>query len=182
MVKTKELFFKMEKRGKNGESLLHMCLLCNTTAHDLIAKRIITFFPQVVNEICLSDETYGQTALHLAVEAENVKMLIFLINNGANLHMRCLGNFFSPRDQYFKRKHVFNSEIPIVPLETDYMGDTYFGEYPLSFAACLIEESCVRILLSNKANPDMQDSNGNTVVHMMVLEDNLVINIPSIYN
>ncbi len=73
----------------------------------------------------------------------------------------------------FKWRNVW-SDSPLVSVETDYLGDSYFGEYPLSFAAVLLEESSLRVLLSNKANPDLQDSNGNTVIHMLVLENNLV--------
>lgn len=43
----------------------------------------------------------------------------------------------------------------------------------MSTAAVLNDRASVRILLTNKANPDMQDSNGNTVLHMMVIYDNL---------
>ena len=50
----------------------------------------------------------------------------------------------------------------------------YFGEYPLSFAACLGQEECVRLLIAKGANPNLQDSNGNTVMHMMVIHDKKV--------
>lgn len=54
-----------------------------------------------------------------------------------------------------------------------FLGLAYYGEYPLSTAAVLNDRASVRILLTNKANPDMQDMNGNTVVHMMVIYDNI---------
>lgn len=50
----------------------------------------------------------------------------------------------------------------------------YFGEYPLSFAACLGQEECVRLLVAKGANPNYQDSNGNTVMHMLVIHDRKV--------
>jgi ankyrin repeat protein len=50
----------------------------------------------------------------------------------------------------------------------------YFGEYPLSFAACLGQEECVRLLLAKGANPNLQDTNGNTVMHMLVIHDKKV--------
>lgn len=49
-----------------------------------------------------------------------------------------------------------------------------FGEYPLSFAACLGQEECVRLLLAKGANPNLQDTNGNTVMHMLVIHDKKV--------
>lgn len=50
----------------------------------------------------------------------------------------------------------------------------YWGEYPLSFAACLGQEECYRLMLARGANPDNQDSNGNTVLHMLVIYEKLV--------
>lgn len=50
----------------------------------------------------------------------------------------------------------------------------YFGEYPLAFAACTNQEDCYRILRAKKADPNAQDTNGNTVLHMTVIHENLV--------
>lgn len=51
----------------------------------------------------------------------------------------------------------------------------YWGEYPLSFAACLGQEECYRLMLARGANPDNQDTNGNTVLHMLVIHNKLVM-------
>lgn len=50
----------------------------------------------------------------------------------------------------------------------------YWGEYPLSFAACLGQEECYRLMLARGADPDKQDTNGNTVLHMLVIYEKLV--------
>lgn len=47
----------------------------------------------------------------------------------------------------------------------------YWGEYPLAFAACLGQEECYRLVLAKGADPNGQDSNGNTVLHMLVIYD-----------
>ena len=44
-----------------------------------------------------------------------------------------------------------------------------WGEYPLGFAACLGQEECVRLLLAKGADPNAVDSNGNTVLHMIIV-------------
>nr|ACI49250.1 hypothetical protein Csp3_JD06.016 [Caenorhabditis angaria] len=49
----------------------------------------------------------------------------------------------------------------------------YFGEYPLSFAACLNQPDSFRLLLAFKANANAQDTNGNTVLHMCVIHENM---------
>lgn len=101
-------------------------------------------------------------------------MVKFLLVNGADVHQRCCGKFFLPADQKAKRKITLDSEFPILSRETNYEGISYFGEYPLSFAAVLNQEECVRLLLAKNADPNKQDSNGNTVLHMLTLYDNLV--------
>lgn len=50
----------------------------------------------------------------------------------------------------------------------------YWGEYPLAFAACLGQEECYRLMLARGANPNNQDTNGNTVLHMLVIYEKLV--------
>lgn len=50
----------------------------------------------------------------------------------------------------------------------------YWGEYPLSFAACLGQEECYRLILARGADPNGQDTNGNTVLHMLVIYEKLV--------
>lgn len=50
----------------------------------------------------------------------------------------------------------------------------YWGEYPLSFAACLGQEECYRLMLARGANPNNQDTNGNTVLHMLAIYSKLV--------
>lgn len=51
----------------------------------------------------------------------------------------------------------------------------YWGEYPLAFAACLGQEECYRLVLAKGADPNGQDTNGNTVLHMLVIYDKPVI-------
>lgn len=47
----------------------------------------------------------------------------------------------------------------------------YWGEYPLSFAACTNQVDCFRLLRAMKADPNMPDTNGNTVLHLTVIHD-----------
>ena len=101
-------------------------------------------------------------------------MVKYLIRLGANLHQRCTGRFFMPDDQKNKME-AQSSEYPNIPVKTNYVGLSYFGEYPLTFAAILNQEECVRILIANGADPNMQDSNGNTVLHLLIINNNPVI-------
>ena len=51
---------------------------------------------------------------------------------------------------------------------------TYWGETPLTFAACLDLDHVFRSLWVKGADINAQDTNGNTVLHMMVLHDKKV--------
>lgn len=44
----------------------------------------------------------------------------------------------------------------------------------MSFAACLGQEECYRLILARGADPDKQDTNGNTVLHMLVIYEKIV--------
>lgn len=111
----------------------------------------------------------------MAIINEDPFMLKLLLSYGADVHQRCSGKFFIPDDQKENRQEYLTNEFPLLPVETDFNGYSYFGEYPLSFAAILDQEACVRILIANGADPDRQDSNGNTVLHMLVINNNFVI-------
>lgn len=172
-VETKFVCFDLKQRGAVGETLIHLCMLNGTDLHNELAKRLLKHFPNMINDIYLSDEYYGENALHIAIVNENPVMVKFLLMQGADVNQRCCGKFFCPDDQKNGRQDLPDSEYPILPINTNYMGYSYFGEFPLSFAAILNQEECIRLLIAKKADPNKQDSNGNTVMHMLVINDNL---------
>jgi len=75
-----------------------------------------------------------------------------------------LGTFFLPADQ--QHDHPAS--------ESNYEGLAYLGEYPLSWAACMANETIYNLLLDRGADPDSQDSFGNTVLHMAVVTNQMV--------
>ena len=56
---------------------------------------------------------------------------------------------------------------------SNFDGHCYWGEYPLSFAASLGLADCYRLLLASGADPNRQDSNGNSTLHMCVIANRL---------
>ncbi|XP_019347478.1 transient receptor potential cation channel subfamily V member 1 [Alligator mississippiensis] len=92
----------------------------------------------------------GQTALHIAIERRNMYLVKLLVRSGADVHARAHGEFF----RKIKGKPGF-----------------YFGELPLSLAACTNQLCIVKFLLENSyqpANIVAEDSMGNTVLHALV--------------
>lgn len=62
-----------------------------------------------------------------------------------------------------------NSDLTL----TYFLGYAYYGEYPLAFAACFGHESIYDYLLKHGADPNLQDTYGNTVLHMVVINNQL---------
>ncbi|CAD5125665.1 DgyrCDS13866 [Dimorphilus gyrociliatus] len=168
---TKEICWKLDKLGAVGETILHTCLLSSTASHADLAKRLLKHFPKLIKDMYLSDEYYGENVLHMAIVNEDPAMVKFLLDHEADIHQRCCGNFFLPEDQKVYKTHSWLHEWYDLPTDTNYYGYTYWGEYPIGFAACLGQEECVRLLVANGADPNLVDSNGNTVLHLLVIHD-----------
>lgn len=164
---------KYQERGAVGETILHLCLLNATSLHADLAKRLLRFYPKLINDIYMCDEYYGENVLHIAIVNEDPAMVKFLLDAGSEIHERCCGTFMSPEDQKGTRYDIIEQEPVCVNPITNYEGYVYWGEYPLSFAACLCQEECYRLVLAKHSDPNNQDINGNTVLHMLVIHEKL---------
>ncbi|XP_052576311.1 transient receptor potential cation channel subfamily V member 6 isoform X2 [Peromyscus californicus insignis] len=91
-----------------------------------------------------------KTPLHIAVMNQNVNLVCALLARGASVSARATGSAFhrSPHNLI------------------------YYGEHPLSFAACVGSEEIVRLLIEHGADIRAQDSLGNTVLHILILQPN----------
>ncbi|XP_019646231.1 PREDICTED: transient receptor potential cation channel subfamily V member 5-like [Branchiostoma belcheri] len=173
----RDVCWDLEKRGSVGETILHLCFLNGTQVHNELAKRLVDAFPKLVNDIYVSEEYYGEAPLHMAIVSEDQDMVKYFVDHGASVTERCCGNFFCPEDQKGTREDSLEHEWVKVSMETNYEGYTYWGEYPLSFAACLEQKEMFNLLRKAGANPNLADNNGNTVLHHMVIQ-----NKPKMYN
>ncbi|XP_062072437.1 transient receptor potential cation channel subfamily V member 2 isoform X2 [Lepus europaeus] len=104
----------------------------------------------LVNAQCTDEYYRGHSALHIAIEKRSLQCVKLLVENGANVHAKACGHFFQKnQDTCF-----------------------YFGELPLSLAACTKQWDVVSYLLENPHQPaslQAQDSLGNTVLHALVM-------------
>ncbi|CAG9540766.1 unnamed protein product [Cercopithifilaria johnstoni] len=169
--KYREVTWKLEERGLMGENLVGVCLLQGTAVHNQLAMKLIKAYPKLVNDIFISEDYYGLSPLHLAIINEDPAMVLFLLRHGANINQRCYGAFFCPIDQKSSRTDSLEHEYVDLGLKTTYNGQMYFGEYPLSFAACINQSDCYRILIAKHADPNHKDTNGNTVLHLAVIHE-----------
>ncbi|XP_068945679.1 transient receptor potential cation channel subfamily V member 2 [Petaurus breviceps papuanus] len=107
----------------------------------------------LVKAVCTGEYYKGHSALHIAIEKRSLQCVKVLVENGADLHARASGRFFGKQRQGI----CF-----------------YFGELPLSLAACTRQWDIVSYLLENP-DPDRRacleavDTWGNTVLHALVM-------------
>ncbi|XP_050296208.1 uncharacterized protein LOC126736052 isoform X2 [Anthonomus grandis grandis] len=158
-----EACWQMQYRGSLGETLLHVLIICDTKIHTRLARTLIKCFPKLALDVVEGEEYLGASALHLAIAYFNNELVQDLVEAGALVNQRAIGSFFLPRDQ----------QKPHPAKHTDYEGLAYLGEYPLAWAACCANESVYNLLLDNGAHPDLQDSFGNMILHMVVVCDKL---------
>ncbi|KFB47444.1 AGAP012241-PA-like protein [Anopheles sinensis] len=169
----REVCWNIKERGAVGETILHLCLLNATSLHADLAKRLLRFYPKLINDVYMCDEYYGESVLHLAIVNEDPAMVKYLLDHNADVNERCCGTFMCPEDQKASRYDTPETEVVQMVQLTNYDGYVYWGEYPLTFAACLGQEECYRLVLARGADPDNKDFNGNTVLHMLVIYEKI---------
>lgn len=84
----REVCWNLKERGAVGETILHLCLLNATSLHADLAKRLLRFYPKLINDIYLCDEYYGESVLHLAIVNEDPAMVKYLLDSGSDVHER----------------------------------------------------------------------------------------------
>uniref|UniRef100_A0A8B9WWJ8 Ion transport domain-containing protein n=1 Tax=Bos mutus grunniens TaxID=30521 RepID=A0A8B9WWJ8_BOSMU len=127
----------VHQKGAMGETALHVAALYDNLE---AATVLMEAAPELVKEPMTSELYEGQTALHIAVMNRNVNLVKALLAHGASVSARAIGSAFR-----------------LTPHNL-----IYFGEHPLSFAACMGSEEIVRLLIEH----------GNTVLHILVLQPN----------
>ncbi|XP_010605996.1 transient receptor potential cation channel subfamily V member 6 isoform X2 [Fukomys damarensis] len=137
----------VHQRGAVGETVLHVAALYDNLE---VAMVLMEAAPELVFEPMTSELYEGQTALHVAVMNQNVNLVHALLTRGASVSARATGLAF---------QHSSHNLI-------------YYGEHPLSFAACVGNEEIVRLLIEHGADIRAQDSLGNTVLHILILQPN----------
>nr|XP_048304002.1 transient receptor potential cation channel subfamily V member 1 [Myodes glareolus] len=160
--------FKDPDTGKT--CLLKAMLNLHNGQNDTIAllldvARQTDSLKQFVNASYTDSYYKGQTALHIAIERRNMALVTLLVENGADVQAAANGDFFK---------------------KTKGRPGFYFGELPLSLAACTNQLAIVKFLLQNSWQPadiSARDSVGNTVLHALVeVADNTADNTKFVTN
>uniref|UniRef100_A0A673IMU6 Transient receptor potential cation channel subfamily V member 6-like n=1 Tax=Sinocyclocheilus rhinocerous TaxID=307959 RepID=A0A673IMU6_9TELE len=136
------------ERGELGETALHVAAM-NDNFDAAVA--LMDGAPELINEPMTSELYHGLTALHIAAVNQNVNLVRELITRG--------GDVATPRvtGMYFRKRRG---------------GLLYFGEHILAFASCVGNEEIITMLIKAGANIRAQDSLGNTILHLLILQPN----------
>ncbi|KAF6722300.1 Transient receptor potential cation channel subfamily V member 1 [Oryzias melastigma] len=150
MKKLSDTFYQSYGKTPLIKALMHLKDGKNETVDEFIKiAKNLGDLEKLVNASHTSNYYKGQTALHVAIERRSMVYVQLLVSSHADVHAKASGKFFQPHDG----PHF------------------YFGELPLSLAACTNQPEMVDYLLTNeiqRADPGQQDSHGNTVLHALV--------------
>uniref|UniRef100_A0AAX7V817 Ion transport domain-containing protein n=1 Tax=Astatotilapia calliptera TaxID=8154 RepID=A0AAX7V817_ASTCA len=151
MKKLSDSLYRSYGKTPLMKALLHLKDGRNETVEMLIdISEKMGDVKEFVNAAYTNNYYKGQTALHIAIERRSIFYVKLLVSKGADVHVRACGKFFQPhKGPYF-----------------------YFGELPLSLAACTNQPDVVDFLMDNeyqRADAKMVDSQGNTVLHALVM-------------
>ncbi|RXM91489.1 Transient receptor potential cation channel subfamily V member 1 [Acipenser ruthenus] len=139
----------------NGKTCLLKALLTLKNGENDTIKVLLDIaektddLPKLVNAVYTDCYFKGQSAIHIAIERRSKFYVELLVTKGADVQGKACGEFFQQ-----KKGNGF-----------------YFGEYPLSLAACTNQLDIVTFLMVNpyqKADITAQDSIGNMVLHVLV--------------
>ncbi|KAI6229478.1 Inactive [Aphelenchoides besseyi] len=153
-----ETQWRLNKRGVDGETIIHLLLNREEPSCAEIARILISKYAGLAKDIYMGNEMFGQSALHLAIVHDDYDTVQLLLEKGAAVNARACGDFFLPEDVSDKNSRTYS-----------YQGYAYYGEYPLAFAACFGNKDIYDLLIQYGANPDLQDMFGNTCLHMCVI-------------
>ncbi|XP_071382040.1 transient receptor potential cation channel subfamily V member 1 [Centroberyx affinis] len=122
----------------------------NTVEYFLDISEKMGDIKEFVNAAYTDSYYKGQTALHVAIERRSIYFVMLLVSKGADVHAKACGKFFQPHDG----------------------PSFYFGELPLSLAACTNQPEVVDFLMDNehqRVDVRQTDSQGNTALHALVV-------------
>ncbi|KAG9509996.1 Ceramide transfer protein, partial [Fragariocoptes setiger] len=179
---------KPTKRGRYGESLIHILIINNTRQHMIVLRELVLFCPPLVDDVMLGEQFLGVTCLHLAIAYRNNELLELLLRTSrARVNHQATGTFFGQNQQLStaaSRQSAFNQlsslslslslSAPTATITDE--GDqstmlgrandrrlaneflTYFGQSPLAWATCWQNEHGYDQLLAHGAQPNLGDT------------------------
>lgn len=136
----------MRDRGPVGEIPLHLCFLYNSEKQIQMAWDMIAEDKSLVLEEYSGVEYSGENVLHIAIINRRLDLVKKLVEMEPKLLLsRATGNFFKVGQP------------------------CYYGEFPLAFAISTNQFEMFETLVAAGADMNIEDSNGNGILHVLVL-------------
>eukprot|EP00117_Sycon_ciliatum_P016378 scpid40083/ scgid4107/ Transient receptor potential cation channel subfamily V member 6; Calcium transport protein 1; Epithelial calcium channel 2 len=134
-------------RTEAGETAFHIAVLFDSVD---VALSLLDRYPPFLHMVYTSKLYKGQHALHIAVVNQNLDLVKEFVRRGALINSpKAIGSFFNPSSS--------DNQV-------------YWGEHVLSFAACTGQKDIVEFLLRKNADITVHDSQGNNLLHLLVLQ------------
>lgn len=153
-----EACWDLNQRGGVGETPFQILYLVDSPESHAVGEILLRLYPKLSLDVYEGEEYFGESALHIAIVFGCLDAVKLLVEKGAKIDQRSTGRFFLPEDQ--KKGHTKT---------TNYEGYAYYGEYPIHFAAATGNQEIYDYLIDHGANPNVQDTFGNTALHMVVI-------------
>lgn len=67
--------WQMQYRGRLGESLLHVLIVCDSRVHTKLARLLLRVYPMLALDVMEGEEYLGASALHLAIAYSNNELV-----------------------------------------------------------------------------------------------------------
>lgn len=152
-------------------SPMQKIFMAATTGNEILAQKAITQACQYADKdtILNLQEDYGYTPLHIAVAKGHVKLIKFLLAQGANTQHKA-HNGYTALHTAAAHDHAHIAQL-LIEHGANKNAQDNFCYTPLHIAAACGHTHVAQQLITNRANSDMRAHNGYTPVHIAILNN-----------
>lgn len=149
-----------------GETPLHIAIMYN----DIKSVKLLVSHGIDVNKRIECDYSVSRHKKEKEKTALSKFGLGFLFSGSSS------SKAFNPQTEDPESKNSWILFSSLSNVTFTFSAHAYYGEYPLAFAAAFDQTEIYDFLIDHGADPNLQDSYGNTVLHMLIIRDGMVKN------
>jgi serine/threonine-protein phosphatase 6 regulatory ankyrin repeat subunit B len=158
----------LQKASEKGNTEIVRLIL--TPSDDIKGFDVCSFMDNIKEKINAKNE-FGFTALHFASNGENLEIVEMLVNAGASIDIKNAQEFTPLHFAVLSdRNNIVRFFITQNPESINTAG--FYGRTALHFASDWGNLEMVKMLVEAGAKIDIQDNEGNTPLHKVIIQDN----------